>query len=193
MIYFPIEYTLLSSPCTSYLLPEDSSYYTKNTQLPCSFNALGNYFTIITVELKGSAYSNHTVMIKNIINPSSGGTGNFKIETRRGILNILDYNHNFETVGIVPNPNTIATASFTRTANTINSIADYTFTVTTISVLPKNGSVLLTWSSGDLIFTTSSSCSTSVSSTVNCVFGSDYKSVKFYVKTRIFYIFIGIL
>ena len=180
-IYFPSEFTTIpAGDCSAYLLAEDASYYNSPTKLSCSFTISGNYFKITTPELKGSAYSNHTILIDKIMNPSTGGTGSFRIETRRGDLNLLDYNHNFETIAIVGDPNTIATASFTRTKSQVNDIADYVFTVSTISLTPKNGSVLLYVSGGELLFSQTSTCATSLSTTVSCSF-KDTKTLVFYV------------
>ena len=127
----------------------------------------GNFFNITSVELKASSNSNHTIFLQVVTNPAAGGTGSFKIETRRGNLNILDFNHNFETVGIVGDPQTIASFSFTRTKNSVNDVSDYTLSLHTITLLPKNGSVIISIG-GDFAFTSTSTCSTSVSAQATC-------------------------
>jgi len=173
------------------LMPEDGSIYYTSQTLTCTIvtSTNGNYFMITSVELKGSSYSNHTIVISSVTNPSAGGTGYFKIETRRGNLNLLDYNHYFETVGIVGNPQPITVYSFSRTQNSVNAISDYTFSIKTISLLPNNGSVVFTFNSGGLQFTSSSTCTTSISALATCAFSSSLQIVTFSVKKYIFYNF----
>jgi hypothetical protein len=38
------------------------------------------------------------------MNGGEGGSGMFRIETRRRMNNLVDYNHNFGTIGIVGPP-----------------------------------------------------------------------------------------
>lgn len=151
-------------------MPEDNSVYTQKTSLACTFISSGKYFKITSVELKGSSYSYHSIIVEGVTNPNTGGTGSFKIETRRGDLNVLDYNHKFGSVGIVGDPKTITTSSFTRSKSQVNDLSDYVFSITTLSLLPKNGSVEIFINSGDLVFTSQSQCSSSIGSGVVCTF-----------------------
>lgn len=190
MIYFPTEYTTISSGvCKSYLLPEDGSIYVSAQSLTCTFITVGNYFKIKTVELKGSEYQNHTIFIEDIRNPAAGGTGFFKIETRRGDLNILDYNHNFQPVGILGDPKYITVSSYSRSKSKVNDVSNYSFTVTTLTQMPKNGSVYIFIRDGTLKFMSDSECSTTLSITVKCVFLNEYY-VKFsvYIEFKILFL-----
>lgn len=177
-IYFPSEFTSITAgACKSSLYPEEASIYPTFTSLGCTFVSSGNYFKITSVELKANSFQYHKILIEDITNPPAGGTGNFKIETRRGNLNVLDYNHHFESVGIVGNPNSITVSSFSRTKSDINVLSDYTFTISTSTLLPKNGSVQILIVNSRVKFTSQSSCSSSIGATVICNFTNNQKVV----------------
>ena len=51
------------------------------------------------------------------MNPTQGGTGNFKLETRLGSENVWDFNHFFSTAGIASVPTLMSGLSATISAN----------------------------------------------------------------------------
>lgn len=68
--------------------------------------------------------------VNGITNPAQGGTGMFKIESRRRLgklvdINLLDYNHAFGQVGILAVPSTFTAVIVTPADLKINRITNY--------------------------------------------------------------------
>ena len=150
---FPKQYTLSQEKCSdngyaAYVLPEEGNlilnrdiYFTD-----CTYSTtLG--FKIAVPELKAGAFTIHRIRLEGILNPSTGGTGNFIFETRRGDINVLDYNHAFSQVGIAGSPSTMVAATITRTKDKVNEVSSYTFSFAIVNILPKNGYVTIEFNS----------------------------------------------
>ncbi len=125
--------------------------YPSPVSLPCNLIALRSLFKITLPELQSGSVS-HSVSIAGITNPAKGGTGNFRLETRRGDLNLLDYNHFFESVGIDESPLGINSFTVSRSENEVNKIASYVFGFQLAVKVPKDGAISVDIEGKGIIF-----------------------------------------
>ena len=73
----------------------------------------------------------HSIKIEGLTNPAEGGTGQFKLETRRGI-NVWDYNHFFGMIGLVFSPGSLPSAVVTIELNDgVKEKGEYKIDITT--------------------------------------------------------------
>lgn len=154
IIQFPLsQYSSLvaNTTCSAYLKPE--SFRPTQTTLDCYYSS-DNLFEITLIELDSGSLSPHSVVIQNIQNPSTvGGTGNFQVETRRGLANTLDYNGAFEQLGFVAAPTSFGSATVTLSGSTgVNQNGTYTISLTTTQVVPTQGYIVLTFPTKNTIY-----------------------------------------
>ena len=143
-IYFPsAQYPVLPSPCSSSLLPEDALLYPTLLPLSCTLLSSQSLFKLTLPELKSGSSLSHSVLISGISNAPKGGTGNFRLESRRGDLNLIDYNHFFESVGLDASPAAISSFSVSRTLNGVNDVASYSFNFVVGVVVPMGGGITI--------------------------------------------------
>jgi len=155
------------------LLGETASKYKSNVVLNCLITAK-NQIQVTVVDLDKGPTHPHQIRIDDLTNPNEGGTSNFRIEHRKGVLNVIDYNHAFGQVGIVENPTAIGTFALTRVDNSINLQTSYTFTFTTAVLLPQNGFVTIEFTNDaitslGLVVQPSFTCTTDLSSSPLCL------------------------
>lgn len=88
----------------------------------------------------------YKITINGISNPSAGGTGMFKLQSRRRKgkttdVNLLDYNHIFGQVGISPTPPLLTGVNSIPVSYIVNVITDYTISFTTAKAIPAGGRI----------------------------------------------------
>lgn len=93
-------------------------------------NKTPSLFKITLPDVKAG---NYKLTIPSIPNPLYGGTGNFKMETRRNDaytkdVNLIDFNYAFGKVGIAKAAADLSGVSTTYSASGVNLINKVTFT-----------------------------------------------------------------
>lgn len=125
----------------------------------------------------------HSISIAGITNPGKGGTGNFRLETRRGDLNLIDYNHFFESVGIDESPGGINVFTVTRSENDVNKIANYIFSFQLAVKVPKDGAITVEIEGDGILFGGIGSSNAATKMSVDLT----QKKIKFYVNDPYLY------
>ena len=93
----------LDETCVAELAPDYFSDVPRS--LNCQYVKANKRFEIEYVETSGGEENIHELTIYGLQNPSAVGvTGFFRIETRRGTFNILDYGDIYRFIGIRATP-----------------------------------------------------------------------------------------
>jgi len=113
--------------------------------LPCIFDTTKKHFELTLYEMSSGEHAPHSITIYGIRNPNNvGGTGNFKIETRRGSFNVLDFNDNFNQLGFVAAPTNFTSPVVTITSNPqVNLNGTYEIAFTINQEIPTKGSIVV--------------------------------------------------
>lgn len=158
-IQFPVtQYSNLSAvyasgnPCQASILPD--AFNPSIRSLPCIYDLVNLQFQLTMKPLTSGLFSPHSVVIYGIQNPpETGGTGYFRLESRRGTSNLLDYNHLFDLLGFVPQPLQFASVTSSITANGIvNLNGTYQIVFQTSITIPANGLIVFTFPSTVIVY-----------------------------------------
>lgn len=112
------------------------------------YNAGDHSPSVFKIGLPDVKAGNYKVIIPSIPNPLYGGTGNFKLETRRNNVykkdvNLIDFNYAFGKVGIAKAAVDLTSIITLYSASGVNLINKVTFTFLTNIIIPKEGRLSL--------------------------------------------------
>ncbi|CAD8148432.1 unnamed protein product [Paramecium octaurelia] len=152
LIKFPTQYTSLAIIDYQITLQKwnpDLLIWQTMTGGSCTYIPSGpNNPSLFKITLPDVKAGNYKLTIPSIPNPAYGGTGNFKMETRRNDVykkdvNLIDFNYAFGKVGIAKAATDLSGISTTYLASGVNLINKVTFTFQTNILIPKDGRLTL--------------------------------------------------
>jgi hypothetical protein len=131
------------STCTAIIKADSFSPVDRN--LPCIYNTVKKQFELTVFTMASGGFNPHTIILYNIQNPSAvGGSGYFRMETRRNLANLLDFNYLFNQIGFVAAPIVFTGITATITLNPyVNMDATYNLVFTSSISIPTTGSLVL--------------------------------------------------